>query len=185
MTENELKNDYFEWICQLVCGEHYSQLTGICDYRELLKYLHRTEFSYILPMDMNRQSDGIDLRYQYGYENSIDDRMIACYIDTKPCSVLEMMAALAKRCEDDIMHDSDFGDRTSQWFLYMIESLGLSDMMDDNYDPYLVENVVNRFLARKYKKDGKGGLFYIPGCKKDMRNAEIWYQMNWYINTIN
>ena len=59
MTEIELNNEYFEWMCQLVCNERYSRRLS---YQKLLRHLHNIDFQYMLPMDGNRAEDGIDLR---------------------------------------------------------------------------------------------------------------------------
>ena len=61
MTEIELNNEYFEWMCQLVCNERYSRRLS---YQKLLRHLHNIDFQYMLPMDGNRAEDGIDLRYR-------------------------------------------------------------------------------------------------------------------------
>ena len=63
MTEIELNNEYFEWMCQLVCNERYSRRLS---YQKLLRHLHNIDFQYMLPMDGNRAEDGIDLRYRFG-----------------------------------------------------------------------------------------------------------------------
>ena len=149
------------------------------------KSLSKTDFYYTIPMDGNREADGIDLRYRFGYENSYDESMIAAYLDDRPCSVLEMMIALAIRCEENIMDDPDIGDRTGQWFWSMIENLGLSDMDDAEYDELYVHRIVKRFLDRGYKKNGEGGLFTIHhSAGRDLRNVEIWYQMCWYLDEL-
>ena len=66
MTELELNNLYFDWMCQLVCNEQYHRRLS---FRKLLNHLHRIDFKYSHPMDCNRAEDGIDLRYRFGYEN--------------------------------------------------------------------------------------------------------------------
>lgn len=182
MTELELNNEYFGWMCQLVCNErfHHRRLS----HRKLLSYLHQIDFQYSHPMDGNRAEDGTDLRYRFGYEMKYEGPMIASYLDNRPCSVLEMMIALALRCEEHIMQDPDIGDRTGQWFWTMIESLGLGTMRDARFDADHVNDVIFRFMDRKYKRNGEGGLFTIDDCKSDMRSAEIWYQMNWYLDSI-
>lgn len=48
--------------------------------------------------------------------------------------MLEMMIALAIRCEETIMDDPRYGNRTKQWFWNMMKSLGLSYMNDDCFD---------------------------------------------------
>lgn len=175
MTRNELNNEYFDWMCHIVGYRHF---------KKLLKRLHEIEFDYTIPMDGNRAEDGIELRYRFGYENSYDQLMIAAYLDDRPCSVLEMMIALAIRCEEDIMSNDDIGDQTRTWFWGMIESLGLDDETDKQYDEEHVDRVIDRFLKREYSRNGRGGLFTINNCKQDMRTTEIWYQMCWYMGTI-
>lgn len=84
------------------------------------------------------------------------------------------------------MASTEFGDRTSQWFWYMIVSLGLSGMTDDHYNSDYVDDQLNAFMDREYAPDGKRSLFWVPETKKDFRNIEIWYQMCEYLNsTIN
>ena len=181
MTQKEICTEYHEWMCQLVCGERYSRNLS---YRKLLRHLHGTDFTYIIDMDGNRAEDGIDLRYRFGYEYGYGDPIIAAYLDTRPCSILEMMVALAIRCEEHIMEDADVGDRTGQWFWNMIVSLGLGPMTDVRFDISYVEKVIERFLNREYEPNGKGGLFTVEDCKRDLRGVEIWYQMCMYLDTI-
>lgn len=177
MTRSELNEEYFNWMYQLVCqGEKRRS------YRKLLHYLHSVEFTYTLDMDANRAEDGIDLRYRFGYEFEYPGPMIAAFLDDRPCSVLEMMVALANRCEEQIMDDPHAGCRRSQWFFDMLASLGLSDMDDHNYGAR-AERIIARFLSRQYARNGAGGLFTV-NSRHDMRNAEIWYQLNWYLDSI-
>jgi hypothetical protein len=133
-------------------------------------------------MDSNRAEDGIDLRYRFGYENSIDDELIELYLDTKPCSVLEMIMALAIRCEESIMDNPAIGNRTGQWFWNMIVNLGLGSMHDGNFDEFKADYILHRFMNHEYDRDGKGGLFTIPNCKHDLRTTDIWYQAMWYLD---
>lgn len=172
------EREYFDWMQNLVCGKRYSD--GVT-YVKLLRYLHDTEFVYSIPRDENRASDGINLRFRFCHEVGYDDSRVDCNI---PCSVLEMMIALAVRCEEDIMNDPAIGDRTAQWFWGMIVSLGLGGETDSRFCMDYVDEVVDRFLNRDYKSNGKGGLFTIKNCQEDLRDVEIWYQMCWYLDTI-
>jgi hypothetical protein len=94
-----------------------------------------------------------------------------------------MMVALAAKCEG-LMDDPDLGDRTAQWFWEMITTMGLSTMHDSNYNEWLVNDVVTRFLNREYEPDGRGGLFRVRNWDRDMRTAEIWHQLMAYINSM-
>ena len=92
-----------------------------------------------------------------------------------------MMVSLAFIIEERIMDDMEQGNRTGLWFWNMIVNLGLGTMSDNNFDIDYCEFVIDRFLKRKYEKNGKGGLFSIED-DRDMRTAEIWYQAMWYLN---
>lgn len=143
--------------------------------------LHDTRFVYSIPRDENRARDGIDLRYRFALLH--DTPSLVQYLEG-PCSVLEMMIALAIRCEENIMDDPKVGDRTGQWFWGMIVNLGLGAMTDNRFDRQFVDEVVQRFLDRDYEPNGKGGLFTVRNCKYDLRTVEIWYQLNYYLDTI-
>lgn len=180
MAKNELKKRYFDWMCQLVCDRQHKK----SDYLSLLLYLDRTPFYYSIELDGNRAADGESLRYRFGRERGYDDALVAYWLDIRDASVLEVMVALAVRCEEHIEYDPDIGDRTDQWFWGMIESLGLQDMRSDNFDIDHVEMVIDRFLRREYKRTGEGGLFTIRHSNRDMRKIEIWYQLHAYLETL-
>jgi hypothetical protein len=179
LTRDELIDQYFDWMYQLVVDDRYSNKS----YRKLFVRLYDTEFTYTIPMDGNRAEDGIDLRYRFGREQLYSDAMVASCLDDRPCSILEMMIALAIRCEEHIMDDPDAGDRTGQWFWSMLVSLGLGSMDDRKFDRYFVDQTLERFLERGYGRNGEGGLFTVDNGR-DMRNTEIWYQMNYYLREI-
>lgn len=175
---NRIADEYFEWMVEMVSDETY------LSYRKLLCYLHDIEFIYILPMDGNRAQDGIDFRYRFGYENGYSRDQIKKYLDVRPCSIFEMMVALAFDAEEHIMDDDSYGNRTGQWFWTMIVSLGLGRMDDTHFNRRYVDQVIDDFLNRNYEPNGKGGLFTVQNPPMDMRDTEIWYQFMWYLNEI-
>lgn len=178
-TSAIINNDYFDWLYKKACDDRYS---GEISYKKLLMHLHNTEFIYSLDRDRNRADDGIKLRQRFADDYELVDEADA-YL-TEPCSVLEMMLALAIRCEETIMDDPAYGNRTTQWFWGMITTLGLGSMTDDNYDKRFISSTIRRFLNRDYDPDGRGGLFYIRNCTYDLRDMEIWIQLCWYLDSI-
>lgn len=176
--KDQLNNDYFEWMYEMVFGRSYSKELS---YRRLLMHLHNVEFIFSIPKDQNRAEDGISLRHRFALIRGCEDEYD--YLDG-PCSILEMMVALVIRCEESIMDDPNVGNRTGQWFWNMIVSLGLGHMTDAHYDRRFVDEVLERFLNRDYEPTGKGGLFTIRNCDRDLRTVEIWYQLCWYLDSI-
>ena len=135
---NDLKEQYFNWLYDHVVESKYP-------YRRLLNRLHEIPFTFILPMDENRMEDGLNLRYRFGLEAGIPQVEIVNKLDISECSVLEMMAALAIRCEENIMNDPEAGDQTARWFMEMLSNLELSCMDDDHYDQSYVDHRVDIF----------------------------------------
>lgn len=178
MFRDQIINDYFEWLW------NFTKCRGHSQNRKIITLLHNIEFRYSIPMDANREEDGIDLRYRFITEIGIPKNYqeVYAYLDG-PCSVLEMMIALAIRCEESIMDDPDIGDRTSEWFWLMMKNLGLDYMSDRKFDRDIAEEKISIFLDRRYKRNGEGGLFVVNG-RRDLRKVEIWYQMCWYLDTI-
>ena len=161
---------YYDWLCNMIPDwrNGHGQMIG---------QLFETPFTAVLQMDENRAGDGMELRYRYCLENGlgIDERHIL--MDKKPVSVLEVMIALALRCHEEYMTYYDDPQPVEPWFGPMVESLGIAQYCDGCYDPIAVDCALRAFLRRDYAPDGRGGLFYIPGTKADMRETEIWYQM--------
>lgn len=170
-----MTNNYYQWLCGIVCRDLFSKNIS---YDKLLSYLSHREFTIIIPNDVNRAEDGIDLRLRYLMEEATGEHISR----REPCSVLEMMIALAIRCEESIMDNPAYGDRTTQWFWGMIRTLGLFSMTDDRFDIDYVSSVIDRFLNREYAPNGEGGLFKISNCRYDLREIEIWYQLCWYLD---
>lgn len=177
---NQIESEYNEWLLELsenLCADGTS-------HQKLFEYLYSREFYSNVGRDENRVEDGKDLRLRFSEDSMrYNYRDIYKYLYNYPCSVLEMMIALAYRCED-IMSDFEKGDRTGTWFSEMLHSLHLDEMDDNNYDEQYVEQVVDNLINHKYKRNGDGGLFTINNPRKNMQKVEIWYQMCWYLDEL-
>lgn len=178
---DDITNEYFEWLVKKI---YFKSSPKSASFRKLLQYLHTVEFRWCIDHDENRAEDGINMRWRFavnkGCEEDPDEILD---ILGGPCSMLEMMVALAIRCED-IMDDPSVGDRTPQWFWSMVTNLGLGSMHDDNFDKEKARDILDRFMAREYEPTGRGGLFRLRSCHTDLRKVEIWYQMCWYLDSI-
>ena len=170
MVNHGLKDEYFDYLVDLVGGDH--------GYSMALRRLFSSIFEYSVENDDNRASDGVDLRFEFSCSDDDIDWLFASM--PEECTVLEMMVALALRIENDIMYDPEIGDRSAEWFWLMFENMGLMEYPDERYDEADVDDIIDNLVQRRYRRNGVGGLFYIADPSVDMRKVEIWYQMNFY-----
>lgn len=180
--KNQIRNDYANWLISLA----YKWCCNYGSFKKLMEYLYFHDFTSLYANDGNRIQDGIEMRFRF---IEACDNPDYTYHDvykylTHNCNILEVMIALARRCEDHIMGDPDAGDQSGVWFWGMIRNMHLDHMTDENYSEMEVEQRVNDMLSHNYKKNGDGGLFSVRNPNIDMRQAEIWYQMNWHLGEI-
>lgn len=174
-----VKKDYFYWIYAMICSKWTPNHKS---YLKLFEHLSEVEFTCKLRMDEDRAEDGYNLRYLYAASVGLSQKKLDILLKAGPPSVLEMMTALAVRCEEHIMSNPEEGDRTAEWFWRMLKNLGLYNMSDDRFDESKVIRVIDIFLNREYEPDGHGGLFVVEHSKYDLRGIEISYQMFWSLN---
>ena len=100
-----------------------------------------------------------------------------------PCSVLEMMIALAESIDTYGSIDMLPIERTTKYFWLMIRNLELDGLVDSAWN-YTSESYFNHkidvLLNRKYEANGSGGLFPLQKPEADQRYVEIWFQMQSY-----
>ena len=188
--ELTIAEDYYRWLLAFIHPEEQKPLV----YDDVLYALFCTEFYSKLRMDNNRIGDGLKLRSDYTASQGLTEACLdELYDILGPCSVLEMMIALAQRAEDDFMYDPSKGNRTAKWFWIMVKNLKLDVLAHPwpTFGPLLegksgpkfeFSEKISKFLERRYEKDGEGGLFRINKGNFDMRKAEIWNQMCWFFD---
>lgn len=168
---NSFKDNYFDWLCDLIGGKEY--------YRLLLYKLLNIEYYWIVQYDDDRAKDGKNLRKTYLELMETYDETGLDYI-----SVLEVLIALAISCEDNIMSSKEYGDRTSEWFWMMLNNLGLLKYSDAEWtvkSENEIANIVDIWLSRCYKFDGKGGAFPLKKCHTDQKKVDLWSQLHAYL----
>lgn len=172
---------YFRWLVDLL-GDDYLRN----NYRKLFEKLYSTEFVWKIPFDENRAKDGLRLRETFAEEigekwqkTGKNGYFGAIFDDFRPCSVLEMLVALAQRGADDILWEPDSEDKTGQLFWEMIENLGLDIYDDFHWFEKEVEHILYDFLERKYGSNGDGNAFVLRTA--DPRKMDLWLQLNRYV----
>jgi hypothetical protein len=170
---NGSNNDsYFGVLCELAGLDSPIER---CGYYELMNQLYHTEFIWSVLNDDNRSSDGLKLREKYGFVQ-----------EDVPCSLLEMLMALAIRCEDEILYSPTYGNRSKDWFWMMMTNLGLNKMRDLSFNKAWnnddVTGICDVFMDREYGYSGHGGgLFPLKHPHKNQTEVEIWYQLSTYL----
>ena len=174
-----VRNDYYEWLLDYIRSDTVESY----DYNLLLRELHRIPFKALVKGDLNRADDGLELRELYSVENNLSMSERYSLMRLGECSVLEMMIAFSERIYGEIMGGL-LDKPKSYWFWIMVSNLGLDVYTDDVYyqgGKDAVENTIDVFLSRQYRRNGKGGLFPLENPKCDQRNVELWYQANYYM----
>ncbi len=162
------KSPYFLWLCDQIG-------IGASDRgrRKLAVFLLHQDFESQIPNDTNRAADGIELRDRWSLDHNID----------APCTVLEMMIALAYRMDDNISRPGA-RPNAEPWFWEMVDNLGLLEytgQLDLDRDiRFENESNIDVFLSREYHRNGEGGMFPLRHPEQDQRKVELWYQMNAY-----
>lgn len=174
-TNRKIKQAYFDWLYrQIECRE----ASGLEDF---LYEIHTHPFVCRIPNDDNRAEDGLVLRNTFIDKQDFDVPDDAL---PGPCTILEMLIALAKRM-DFILFDPAKGWRISNWFWLFINNLKLQKYNSTDEDAERKQKfnkiVLKKFVAREYQADGRGGLFPLNSPRCDQREVEIWYQMMDYI----
>lgn len=170
-----MKDKYFDFLCEIV-GEKDN-------YSYLLRQLFKTEFYSIVPNDDNREIDGEQLRLLFINE---EGQQALSFLPTTSCSLLEMLIALSMRLEFESVQ-SYWEKKPNEWFWILIDNLELTIFNNETYNKFPFEcrrgvnDICFKLLQRKYKSNGKGGLFPLKKQKQDQRKVEIWYQMSAYI----
>lgn len=181
MGRSTLREEYFSWLYDLIKDRRYS-------YIKLASQLHHKTFEWSIRNDENRCEDGIALRDRFIDINHLDETHleVKAMIDA-PCTVLEVMVALAERMNDLMFDLSDTrSNKTPKFFHHMLVNLRLDRFVDNHnpdrrFSPVVeaeIDDILEVWLGRTYGYDGFGGLFPIKRRPPtDQSKVEIWYQV--------
>lgn len=181
--EKELQNGrYFDVLYDIVAADR-EEVTDL-SYRMLLGVLDGVEFKDTRGIDNNRIHDAQELRADLIAEMALDHTAVRPFPNV---SMLEVMISIADRL-GQITGDED----TAFWFWEMVSNLVLDGIDDNEFwsDPESYEDEildrVDDVINIKYDRDGLGGLFLLREgvAPQDMRDTELWYQMQYYANEV-
>lgn len=172
-----MEGDYLRWLIESIdpermIGDYYQPV-----YEEL--YLTDFKWSKQFPDDENRAKDGLFLRELFADYYGMEVGEIG--IDWKPCSCLEMIIAIARRIEYEIVAIPG-KENVPKWFWTFMRNLGLDPSDAGVEDINYVDSCINKWLDRDFQRNGKGGIFMVSDNYFDMRKMSIWKQMNAVLN---
>lgn len=181
--EKELQDGrYFDVLYDIVASDR-EDVTDM-SYRMLLNVLDGVEFRDTRGIDGNRIQDAQELRADLVADMALDHTAVRPFANV---SLLEVMVAIANRL-GQITGDED----TAFWFWEMVSNLVLDGIDDTEFwsDPEEYEaEILDRaddVININYDRDGLGGLFLLREgvAPQDMRDTELWYQMQYYANEV-
>lgn len=165
-------NDYKRWLMYQIGGSSECR-----NYTLLLDELYDIPFRYVVPSDQNRIEDAYALRSEF--LDSYDWPRI-----TNKASVLEVLIALARKIDEDLMYDEEFGDRTEEWFWVMVRNLGIC-LSNSHYDSQFVEERVNQWMDRTPYVTIFDESVYDGMTRSKRASADIWLLANKYFSKMN
>lgn len=156
-------DNYIRWVMK---DKLYLTDKECKSYFRLCMDLAGIEFIWSHPLDENRAIDGLELRSDFEYETGD-------YLDKTSglmpkCTVFEMLAGLAIRCENQLMYSPSMGNRTSKWFFEFLDNLNL----DHN-------SKINRKIAEDILD---GNTFPLKNSRNGIKREQIWKQLGAYLN---
>lgn len=139
-------------------------------------FLFHNEFTFRMSRDRNRAEDGVALRRKY--LNAPRNPELPGW-QTEPCTVLEMLIALAIRVDNEYIGDPN-RPNPGAFFWEMVENLRLIPILSA-YGMRENRKKLRKWLDRGFEYNGFGSIFPLHQPRNDQREIEIWDQMNAYL----
>jgi len=160
----------------------------VCRYGYFIRFLFEKDFVWMpdFPLDSDREEDGYGLRNEFinGLINEENITYFMQFCQSKKASCLEVMIALCERICTEVFSDPQ---KSVVWLFWsMVDNLGLTWAVDENFNRDVVENVVNIWLYRRYAPDGSlGNIFRFSSQKNwNIHKNTIWEQANLYMRDV-
>lgn len=174
MTEEPLDEVYFKWLAVQVVNARLKNPNAT--YWSTLQQLYGAEFVWRIRNDDNRVADGKALRDEF-----LETHPIAVTLEwyDQGCSFLEMLITLARR-----LSFQTEGASAAEWFWQLLGNVGLvindATYASNHTEPFVAQ-VLDQINNRTYDSNGRGGLFPLNDSPVDLRQVELWNQMNYYL----
>ena len=173
-NNQEVREDYLRWLEPQVKDDYANRGDT---YWDLVNLMFDTPFTWIIPMDNNRVSDGLDLRVEFAHEAhmrpSLREQM-------GPGSFLEVLIGLSRRLAFLA------GGEAPGWSWELLTNLEMHRLTDPLTSPKRrkAEEIMRVAMERTYLPDGTGGFFPLAWPDGDQTQIELWYQMNAFVGEL-
>lgn len=179
-TGEPLDERYFPWLYEHIGTANNPNPAR--SYWNLAKALFEKEFLFFVPNDDNRADEGRRLREEFLDQSPFNEWEAAAEWLSLPCSMLEMLIALARRAAFESFDPREGSE--GDWFWLMMVNIGFDKHTDAVWNPTRarrVDRVLEVIINRRYEDTGMGGLFPLQNPLTDQRTTELWYQMQQYL----
>lgn len=168
---SDLKEDYLQWLESQLRDEHVDSRKT---YLGLTALMLDTPFTWSVPMDDNREADGLALRVEFAHLEHIRQPSME---HLGPCSFLEVLVALSRRLAFVA------GGNPAGWAWQLLSNLELHRLPDPftRSKQHKASEIMLVAMNRTYLPDGTGGFFPLTRPDGDQTRIELWYQMNAFI----
>ena len=139
-------------------------------YEGLLLAMWEKPFFVKVKLDDNLIRDAYYFRKDHSRGNRSDD-----------ANCLEILIQLAIKM-DSVLYDSKHGIRTEEWFWHMLGNMGLMQYDNPNFDENAVDKILEKFVNRRFKRNGEGGPFPLERPVNSCRTTCWWYNLNAYLD---
>lgn len=164
-------SDYYQWLLSRISADPIST-DPYSNYQTLLEELYSIPYTWTHELDRNREIAGLQLREEFAYNSGFDQSGM----EQTPCSVLEMLIALAEYMAEI------YGYTLSKWFWEMISNMKLDHFTDGNCNVNQVDGMVNRWLQGNYTRSGDGTPFPLRRFDVDTRRIQLFDMLSAYVN---
>lgn len=170
----ELKQDYLLWLESQLRDEHGNHGKT---YWGLVNLMFDTPFTWTVPMDDNREMDGLDLRVEFANENRLRPNTLR---NLGPCSFLEVLIGLSR------LLAFTAGGQAPGWSWQLLNNLDLHRLSDPltRAKERKAREIMLATMERKYSPDGTGGFFPLAWPDEDQTTIELWYQLNAFVEEL-
>lgn len=173
--------DYFVWLRSMIGIDAILDIpvrneTEAQAKQDLLMTLFTIPFEVLLEEDAARAADGLALRDLYissGVASGDEGDKVVETLETAPCSMLELLIGLAIRIVDIAISPEDvIENHVGYWFGRLLANI-TSGLDTEEH----IVKACARINTRAYRPDGFGGIFPVASPNRDMRDVELWYQL--------